>query len=365
MIRHLYIHIPFCPKLCPYCSFYSEVSDASQTKRFLDALLLEMEREAARHGLQPRTIFFGGGTPSALSVSQLEYLLGGMRRRLDLSEVREWTLEMNPATVSMTKASLLRSLGVNRISMGVSSWDAEILKVLGRVHDAEQAERSYGILREAGFDNVNLDLMFAIPTQTAGQWRASMEKTAALGPEHISAYCLSYEEDTEFFARFTAGEFVPNEETDAAFFESAMDTLCAAGYEHYEISNYAKPGRECEHNLAYWLGADYLGIGPSAFSTVGARRWQNIPNAKEYADRVFAGESLVSFEESLDAGMRTREAIAFSLRTNRGVAREELAPWREKVEEFGEMGLVETERGRLRLTRRGKMLADSVAEAFI
>jgi len=363
MIRHLYVHIPFCPKLCPYCSFYSEVSDASQTKRFLDALLLEMEREAGV--LQPRTIFFGGGTPSALSVSQLEYLLGGMRSRLDLSAVREWTLEMNPATVSMDKAALLRGLGVNRISMGVQSWDEEILKVLGRVHSGAQAERSYGILREAGFDNINLDLMFAVPTQSAGQWQASLEKTVALRPEHISAYCLTYEEDTEFFTRFASGEFIQDEETDAAFFESAMDTLHAAGYEHYEISNYARPGRECEHNLAYWLGADYLGIGPSAFSTVGARRWQNIPNAKEYADRIFSGAPLTSFEEGVDAAIRAREAIAFSLRTNRGVAWEELSPWQEQVDEFSALGLLETGRGRLRLTRRGKMLADSVAEAFI
>ncbi len=365
MIRHLYVHIPFCPKLCPYCSFYSEVSDASQTRRFLDALLLEMEREAGRHGLQPHTIFFGGGTPSALSVSQLDYLLSGMRARLDLSAMREWTLEMNPATVSLAKASLLRGLGVNRISMGVQSWDAEILKVLGRVHDAAQAEASYGVLREAGFENINLDLMFGIPTQSAAQWQASMEKTAALGPEHISAYCLTYEEDTEFFRRFTAGEFIQDEERDAGLFESAMDSFCAAGYEQYEISNYAKPGRECEHNLAYWTGADYLGIGPSAFSTVAARRWQNIPNAKEYADRVFAATPLVSFEEELDAGTRTREAIAFSLRTNRGVAVGDLSQWRGQVEEFSALGLTETAGGRLRLTRQGKMLADSVAEAFI
>jgi oxygen-independent coproporphyrinogen-3 oxidase len=207
--------------------------------------------------------------------------------------------------------------------------------------------------------------MFAVPTQSAAQWRATMEKTAALKPEHISAYCLTYEEDTEFFTRFASGEFVQDEERDAALFESAMDTLCSAGYEQYEISNYALPGRECLHNLAYWTGADYLGIGPSAFSTVAARRWQNIPNAREYADRIFSGEPLTSFEEAVDAATRTREAIAFSLRTNRGVDRRDLSPWPEQVDEFRDLGLLEIGGSRIRLTRRGKMLADSVAEAFI
>ena len=192
-----------------------------------------------------------------------------------------------------------------------------------------------------------------------------MAKSARLGPEHISAYCLTYEEDTEFFERFSAGEFVQDEETDARFFEMTMDMLGEAGYEQYEISNYAKPGRECRHNLAYWLGADYVGIGPSAFSTVGTRRWQNVPDARAYAQRIFAGESAASFEETVDEGTRTREAIAFSLRTNRGVDAESLAPWRDEVEEFRRLGLLENGGGRLRLTRQGKMLADSVAEAFI
>jgi oxygen-independent coproporphyrinogen-3 oxidase len=195
-IRHLYFHIPFCPKLCPYCSFYVEVGAKNKTRAFLDALLREVERAAEQHELRPETIYFGGGTPSALLTGQLEYLLGHLRSRLDLSALREWTLEANPATVREDKARLLRALGVTRISLGVQSWDDALLRTLGRVHTAAQAERTYEVLREAGFAAINLDLMFAVPGQLPSQWRATLDKTVALKPEHISSYCLTYEEDT-------------------------------------------------------------------------------------------------------------------------------------------------------------------------
>lgn len=364
-IRHLYVHIPFCLKVCPYCSFYKEASDRNKTRRFLDALLLELERESARQPLQPRTIFFGGGTPSALSVSQLEYLLGGMRERLDLSALAEWTFEMNPATVSPIKAQVLREMGVNRISMGVQSWDAGLLKVLGRVHTAEQAERSYEILREAGFDNVNLDLMFAVPTQTREQWAATLEKTIALAPEHLSAYCLTYEEDTAFFRRFQSGEFRQDVDWDADLFEMTLDRLEAAGYEGYEISNHARPGRECLHNLAYWEGADYLGLGPSAFSTRGSDRWQNVADVAAYNTRILEGKPAAGFRETVDEATRRSERIAFGLRTNRGVEAALLAPQQATVDEYLGEGFFALENGRVRLTRKGKLVADTLAEAFV
>ncbi len=365
MVRHLYIHIPFCPKLCPYCSFYSEVSNRHKTRRFLDALLLELDRQQETIPLQPETIFFGGGTPSALSTPQLEHLLSGLRNRLDLSALREWTLEMNPATVSLEKATSLRAFGVNRISMGVQSWDPTLLEVLGRVHSRQQAERSYEVLREARFDNVNLDLMFAVPTQTREQWAQTLNTTISLAPEHISAYCLTYEEDTEFFTRFQEGEFRKDDEWDADLFEMTMDLLEAGGYEQYEISNYAKPARRCVHNMAYWTGADYLGIGPSAFSTIGNRRWQNVASAEEYSARMLGDLSAVTFKESLDPGMKNGERIAFALRTDQGVPRELLEPWPETFNEFLSLGFLDNVVDRVVLTRRGKLLADSIAEAFV
>jgi oxygen-independent coproporphyrinogen-3 oxidase len=351
--------------VCPYCSFYKEASDRNKTQRFLDAVLAELDQRQETLTLRPETIFFGGGTPSALSTPQLDFLLTGLRERLDLSALREWTLEMNPATVSLEKAKLLRSLGVNRISMGVQSWDEELLQVLGRVHNGAQAERSYEILREAGFENVNLDLIFAVPTQTREQWLTSLRKTIALGPNHISAYCLTYEEDTAFFARFARGEYTQDESWDADLFETTMDELGSAGYEQYEISNYAQPGRECLHNIAYWVGADYLGLGPSAFSTVGERRWSNLNDTAAYCDRVLSRESAEGFSEEIDPGTRLREQIAFSLRTNRGVRAELLSDWPSDVSQMEAEGLLRRQGDALRLTRRGKLVADAVAATFV
>ena len=366
-IAHLYVHIPFCPKICPYCSFYKETSDRNKTARFLDALLLELDQQQrVLPPLRPRTIFFGGGTPSALSTPQLEYLLTGLCARLDLSALEEWTLEMNPATVSLEKARTLRQLGVNRVSMGVQSWEPQLLAVLGRVHSADQARRSYDILREAGFANVNLDLIFGIPTQTPAMWERSLAHTVSLQPEHISAYNLTYEEDTDFFRRFASGEFTQDTEADADLFEHTADFLAASGYEPYEISNFARPGRECAHNLAYWEGQEYLGLGPSAFSTVGERRWANVRDTAAYSDRIHLGVTAADFEEAVPPVTRRAETIAFGLRTNRGVALETLRAWPEQVEEFKALGLLETTAAsRVLLTRKGRLLADTVAEAFI
>jgi oxygen-independent coproporphyrinogen III oxidase len=365
VIRHLYFHIPFCPRLCPYCSFYVETSMRTKNRAFLDALLAEVRSHAVVYAIEPETIYFGGGTPSMLSIGELEYLLGGLRGILRLDDLREWTFEVNPATVSPAKALCLRGLGVNRISMGAQSWDDGILKTLGRAHTAEQAAASYGVLREAGFDNINLDLMFAIPGQSRGQWRGSLQRTVALAPEHISAYCLTYEEDTRYFQQLQAGEFHRDDERDAAMFEETMDLLGEAGYGQYEISNYALPGRESLHNFGYWNGDDYLGVGPSAFSTVGTRRWKNTPDSAVYTAQIGSGAPAISFEEKVSERTRAGETLAFGLRTDHGIAIQAAAPWEAELVEMRSLGLLESRDGRLKLTRRGKLLADSVAEAFV
>jgi len=364
-IQHLYLHIPFCARICPYCAFYKELLDRSQTERFCEAVLREVERQTAAFAVLPTTIYFGGGTPSALMTSQLELLLKGFHERLDLSTLTEWTVEANPGSVSARKANLLRELGVNRISLGVQSWDEELLKILGREHNAPQAEKSFSILRAARFTNINVDLMFGLPGQTTPQWRSTLEKTISLQPEHISAYCLTYEEDTEFFLRQARGEFHADPDVDAKFFEMTMSILQDAGYEHYEISNYARPGFSSMHNSAYWAGSDYVGIGPSAFSTRGSQRWQNVSDYREYADRILSGESAIGTMEQLTPEMKRAERIAFSLRTGEGIPAECLRPWPKETQEFVALGLLRQSNGNFVLTAAGKSLADSVAEAFV
>jgi oxygen-independent coproporphyrinogen-3 oxidase len=364
-VRHIYVHIPFCARICPYCAFYKERADSSQTQRFCEALLREIEDVSDRYSLKPQTIFFGGGTPTALTTAQLKFLLGGLRDRLDLSGLVEWTLEANPGSVSARKATLLRTMGVSRISLGVQSWDDELLKLLGREHNAAQAEASFQILREAGFANLSIDLMFGLPGQTLAQWEADLDKTIALRPDHISTYCLTYEEDTEFFLRHARGEFREDPESDAQFLETAMQMLESAGYEHYEISNYARPGFASAHNRGYWAGDDYLGIGPSAFSTVGMRRLQNVCDYRAYSDRILAGESTVSATEILTPEMKRAERIALALRTRDGISSGELESWPNESREFIDLGLLRETNGHFILTSRGKLLADSVAEAFV
>lgn len=364
-IRHIYVHIPFCARICPYCAFYKERADPSQKQRFCEALLLELDQHCDQFTIQPETIFFGGGTPTTLTIAQLELILRGFRDRLDLSKVIEWTVEANPGSVSSGKAAALHRSGINRISLGVQSWDDQLLQGLGREHNAAQAEASFQIFRNAGFVNISVDLMFGIPGQTIEHWRASLEKTISLRPEHVSCYCLTYEEDTEFFRRESRGELRADPETDAEFFTAACETLEAAGYLQYEISNYARPGYASVHNQAYWAGDNYLGIGPSAFSTVNLRRWQNVCDYRAYTDALFSGKSIVGSTEALTPKIKRGERIALSLRTRGGVLASSLQDKREEIAEFSRLGLMCEADGNLLLTPAGKLLADSVAEAFI
>jgi oxygen-independent coproporphyrinogen-3 oxidase len=279
--------------------------------------------------------------------------------------VIEWTIEANPGSVSARKAAVLKKFGVNRISLGVQSWDDNLLRLLGREHNADQAEESFRILRDAGFTNINIDLMFGLPDQTVGQWRRTLDKTVALQPEHISTYCLTYEEDTEFFLRHTRGEFRQEPDADAEFFKITMSLLENAMYGHYEISNYARPGFESVHNRAYWLGKDYLGIGPSAVSTIGMQRWQNVLDYRAYIDRVLASGSPSETTEHLTHEMKRTERIALALRTREGIPARELKSFSTETNELIALELLRESHGNFVLTRRGKTLADSVAEAFL
>jgi oxygen-independent coproporphyrinogen-3 oxidase len=365
MIRHIYVHIPFCARICPYCAFYKDLLDKSQTQRFCDAIVAELAQQSQHRQLSPSTIYFGGGTPTALTTDQLEYVLDGFRKHLDLTALSEWTMEANPGSVSARKARLLRESRVSRISLGVQSWNDDLLSILGREHNAAQAEESFRILRDAGFENINVDLMFGLPGQTIEQWETTLQKTVSLKPDHISAYCLTFEEDTDFFLRFSRGELHQDSDADAQLFRLAISMLENAGYHHYEISNYARPGFESVHNRAYWAGEDYLGIGPSAFSTVGMKRWQNLCDYRAYADRVLAGDSAVGSIEDLTNEMKRTERIALMLRTNQGIPSSLVQDRHAKTRELVELGLLRELNGQLLLTKSGKSVADSVAESLV
>ena len=363
-VEHLYGHVPFCAAKCNYCAFYSETGSAAKMEDYADALSLELEGFAPQ--LAPKTIFFGGGTPSLLPVALMRRVLEAIHDKVSLRQLGEWTIECNPSTVSTEKAKLFRACGVNRISMGVQALDDELLKTIGRVHSLKAAIESYERLRAAGFDNINLDLMFGLPGQTMDHWRSTLEKAIELQPEHLSTYCLILEEDTEFWSLFQKGLIKPDEEQELAMYQTAIDTLSAAGYRQYEISNFAKPGHECAHNIAYWEGKNYIGLGPSACSTVDSRRWQNVPDTDRYIEGIKTQKPIVSSEETLTPELRAAERAAFGMRMNAGVPAEVLrGRWEKEIVELLSAELAQWRDGRLGPTSRGILFADEIATYFV
>jgi oxygen-independent coproporphyrinogen-3 oxidase len=360
VIRHLYVHVPFCAKICPYCAFYVHRGGSEAQRQFVQALRTEWQRAREEFPLALETIYFGGGTPSILSAE----LFTELAREIP-SPPLEFTLEVNPATVTAEKAAAWRAAGVNRISLGAQSFDPAMLALLGRQHAPQDIPQTCALLREHGFTNINIDLMFALPGQEEALWESTVRAALACAPTHLSAYALTYEEDTPFFERLQRGEWRQDEEREIAMFEKTRDWLGAAGFVDYEISNFARPGFESRHNLAYWRGADYLGLGPSACSTVGAQRWRNLPDTAAYGERIARGEPVRVELEEIDAATRARERIMFGLRMREGVAREEFLAAEKKLRELEEGGLALEENGRVRLTRQGQLVADSVAAMFV
>jgi oxygen-independent coproporphyrinogen III oxidase len=431
-VEHLYVHVPFCAAKCNYCAFYSEAGSAAKMAGYVDAVLTELRhleghapswppppngRDPAAAGrpsstivLQPTTIFFGGGTPSILPVPLMRRLLepvsqltrSSTHQLINSRALPEWTIECNPSTVSTEKAKLFRDFGVNRISMGVQSFDDDLLKRIGRIHTVKAAIESCEKLRRAGFDNVNLDLMFGLPGQTMKHWRNTLCRAIELQPEHISTYCLILEEDTEFWSLYRgtgvlpvqsgnsetgilpvhpddrasingqAGRLsyfsVPTDDEQLAMYKLAIEVLEAAGYRQYEVSNFAKPGRECAHNIAYWKVEDYIGLGPSACSTVGPRRWQNVSDIDRYIAgcKSSAGVSPVVFVEHLTPELRAAERAAFGMRMTDGVPADLVrGRWDKQIAELLSAELVQWRGNRLPPTKRGILFADEVAAEFV
>jgi oxygen-independent coproporphyrinogen III oxidase len=364
----IYIHIPFCHRVCPYCSFYKHTPGTTPIGTFVDALVTELRHRlpTAAAAAKPRTLYLGGGTPSMLSPSHLARLFQALRAEIDFSTLDEVTLEANPATFDAAKAHLFRELGVTRVSLGIQSFTPHVLAILGREHSMEQASESIGILRDAGMLSVNIDLMFSIPGQSKEDWEATLRHAISLNPDHISAYNLTYEEDTAFFESLRRGEMRENEDHDAEFFLLADELLTAAGFDHYETSNYAKAGHHSSHNRGYWRGEDYLGLGPSAVSTLERIRWKNIADTARYVTQVQALGHALSDSETLDDEACRLERIALGLRTREGISLDLLNETsRLQAMNFVEEGLAMIHNERLTLVHHGRALVDPISAELV
>lgn len=381
----LYVHIPFCVRKCLYCDFYSlptargpvaqRVSSADQPDQpeFLQAMALELA--GLPDDFAPGTVFLGGGTPTELSLDDLRGMLGLLRQRVDLSRVTEWTCESNPGTLTAGKIELLLGAGVNRFSLGVQSFDPRTLDFLGRIHSSDEAVEGFQLLRRMGVRNINLDLMYGVPGTPSEVVERDVQRLAALRPEHAACYCLIFEDGTPLTDLRNRG-FVKEVDDDAELtqYNTVRRVLAEAGYEHYEISNFAQPGHRCAHNLLYWGAGEYIGVGPSAHSHWKGERFGNVRDLATYTQRLREGTSPRAFAERLEPEAKARETLVMAMRRLDGVGADEFRsltgfdyaslcadslPWLRRE------GLVEDADGRLRLTERGLFVSDGIFAEWV
>lgn len=367
----VYVHLPFCARKCHYCNFNSRPAEQFERERYLRALHREIQQKAKELGdLHVPTVFFGGGTPTIFTAAQLIDLLTALRASFDLSPTAEITVEANPETVDARKLRDLRAGGFNRLSIGAQSFDDNELAMLGRRHTAEQTERAVAHARAAGFENVSLDLIYALPGQTVERWRATLQRALALRLDHLSAYGLELEGDTPLAVRVRRGEISPVAESEHLAMREVTIELCEeAGLVRYEISNYARPGFECRHNLTYWRNEPYLGLGAGAWSYLRGVRSANVREPDAYCAAIEAEEQPREYAERLDPASALLEAVMMGLRIAEGVSLGALRRdfGAERVNELvararplAEMGLLEVTDERLRLTRAGEPLHSEI-----
>jgi oxygen-independent coproporphyrinogen-3 oxidase len=368
--RGAYVHVPFCRHKCHYCDFYSFVDSEGRTRAYVDRARRELEAWSPRVTVPLETLFVGGGTPTMLQPQELADLLCAIRSAFSWHPRAEWTVEANPETVTPEIAGVLVDSGVTRVSMGAQSFQPRLLQALERTHDPASVARAVGFLRAAGIGQVNIDLIYAVPGGTLGEWCEDLRRTLELSPEHVSCYGLMYESNTPLGQRHAKGQVQgAPEELEVAMHHAACEALGDAGFEHYEISNWAKPGQRCRHNELYWRNDDWLAVGPSASGHASGLRWRNVPRLGDWLER--GPWSPVQDVERLDEDGRVGEAFMMGLRLldgmsearvaellargSRGVAR------RLAIARHAENGLLEVVSGSLRLTARGRLLASEVA----
>ena len=319
----LYVHVPFCSTTCDFCAFYQEKPSKKGFEEYFIALEKDFQAHLADRSFS--TVFIGGGTPGILSSEQITVLCD-LIRSYSIFDNCEWTVEVAPNEINSKKLEAFLNGGVNRLSLGVQTLDPVFMKELGRKHDVERAVKAYGEVRKAGFENVNLDLLFGAPGQTLENWKDDLRKVVDLGPDHVSTYCLTFEEDTALFAKLAKGQIKIDPEREAMFYEWAWEYLPNQGYSQYEVSNYARDGYECRHNLNTWGMNEWIGFGPSASSQYNQVRRKNFSNIEQWAKSLLLEESL-EYEEyiELDNYDLARDAILFGLRMNRGISLNEIS----------------------------------------
>ncbi|NLZ33848.1 MAG: oxygen-independent coproporphyrinogen III oxidase [Clostridiales bacterium] len=368
----LYIHIPFCKQKCYYCDFPSYANIDYLKEDYVDALCKEIENKNITYNI--KSIFVGGGTPSYLSSKQLEKLLITINK-LNLDENIEFTMEANPGTLDEEKLIVMKNCGINRISMGLQAVQNSLLKDIGRIHTFNVFEENFKLARKVGFNNINVDLMFGLPSQTVEDWKDSLEKIASLEPEHISAYSLIVEEGTAFYKLYEKNKLIlPSEEMERDMYKITKEILNFYGYKQYEISNYAKDGFECYHNKVYWRSKEYIGLGSSSASFIDGKRIKNIENVKKYIEKVNAEEAVTeeiyynskedNIEEFMFMGLRLIEGInmeEFKRRFNINI----MDIYKKIIEKNIEKDLLEIKGGYLRLTEKGIELSNYVMSDFI
>ena len=368
----LYLHIPFCIKKCDYCDFLSGPSTRAGQEAYIYALLREMETVSKNLKKRPvDTVSIGGGTPSVPECDVMEKLLQGLRDYFLFSADAEVTIEANPGTLTPEKLSIYRKYGINRISIGLQSPNNKELAMLGRIHNYAQFLESFQMARAAGFSNINVDLMFAIPGQSYDGWIENLQTVAALGPEHISAYSLIIEEGTPFFRKKLD---LPDEDTEYRMYEDVAAVLKEYGYHQYEISNYAKAGRECRHNEGYWQRKDYLGLGLGAASLLGMERFSNTADMQEYLKNSSAPEKIRKNRELLTREDEMAEFMFLGLRMTQGVSKKEFQEYfgtaieniyGEVLKKYKKQGLLLEESGRIFLSREGIHVSNAVMAEFL
>jgi oxygen-independent coproporphyrinogen-3 oxidase len=372
----IYIHIPFCRVRCQFCAFYVQTQKEEAVEAFLDGLHLEIHRYSREMGwnnIPVGTVYFGGGTPTVLTDQQLVGILDEIQKKFQVTTDAEISIEAHPGTVTPESLKILRSQGFNRISIGAQSFDDQELLQLGGRSVSRKTRNAVESARQAGFDNLSLDLMYGFPGQTQASWVQTLEATMALKPTHLSCYAFTVEEGSYIYDMVDQGTVSsPDEDMQTSFGNIAVDCLGGAGYEQYEISNFCQPGFSCKHNLRYWQGESYLGFGPSSQSFVGGVRFGNVADLGAYGLTLDQGELPIDHWDALTLQEIQREQIVFGLRTNRGVRHEHIQSlsqkdleWEMAFQELKDQGLLMEDDVYVRLTRKGVQFADVVAVALI